>query len=165
MSVPAGTSGYYQIGVFSYSFEDHSYYLLGTYPPAGKYECNEAPYAWNTLAETVFNSENALQYNFYNNNEIFELEYGTYDDNDFYIENSWGEILLVRTQMIWGESHMEPHRHIVSVFEPVYDIEFDQLNWNVIFSQETKEYIKYCSEEFVKDFLLSFERPDIIIDK
>lgn len=164
MATPAGTSGYYQIGVFSYSFETHSYYLLGTYPPSGKYDCNESPYLWNTPVDTVFNSEHASHYNYYDPSYVFDLEFGTHDDNDFYIESTQGKSLLIRTQMIWdkSESHVEPHRHIISVFAPIYDAENDELDWNVIFSQETQDYTRFCTEDFVKNFLLSYERADIV---
>lgn len=162
MSIPAGTSGYYQIGIFSYSFEKHDYYLVGTYPPVDGYQLDPERYFWNTPAPTVLHSETANQYNFYDPSERFALEYGTYDDNDFYLKHTDGSILLVRTQMIWGESHVEPHRHVISVFTPQYDREKDELEWNVIFSKETKEYTRYCTEEFVIEFLKENDRYDII---
>lgn len=164
MAIPPGTSGYYQIGIFSYSFEKQAYYLVGTYPPVGGYDLNQdnGIYYWNTPAPTILHSKNASQYNLYNENERFNLEYGTYDDNDFYIEYNGG-VLLVRTQMIWGEeSHPEPHRHIISVFDPQYNPKKDELEWNVIFSKETTEYTRYCTEEFVIDFLKKNDRYDIV---
>jgi len=164
MALPPGTSLYYQVGIFSYSFEKGAYYLVGTYPPASGYKLDQAEnvYHRNTPAPTVLRSENASQYNLYDKNDRFELEYGTYDDNDFYIESN-GRILLVRTQMIWGEeSHPEPHRHIISVFNPQYNHEKNELEWNVIFSQETTDYTRYCTREFVIDFLKENNRYDII---
>lgn len=44
----------------------------------------------------------------------------------------------------------------------IYGSENDEFGWNVIFSQETNTYKKFCTENFVKDFLLSYDRPDII---
>ena len=164
MAIPPGTSGYYQIGIFSYSFEKQAYYLVGTYPPVGGYDLNQdnGIHYWNIPAPTIFHTENNSQSNLYDNNERFELEYGTNDDNDFYIESNNG-LLLVRTQMIWGEeSHVEPHRHIISVFDPIYNQEKDELEWNVIFSKETTEYARYCTEDFVIDFLKENERYDIV---
>ena len=65
--------------------------------------------------------------------------------------------------MIWDEkSHTEPHRHIISVFSPKYNQEKDELEWNVTFSKETTEYIHYCTEEFVIDFLRKNNRYDIV---
>lgn len=164
MAIPSGTSGYYQIGIFSYSFDKQAYYLVGTYPPVGGYDLNqdEGIHYWNTPAPTILHTGNNSQSNLYDKNERFELEYGTYDDNDFYIESNNG-LLLVRTQMIWGEeSHPEPHRHIISVFDPQYNQEKDELEWNVVFSKETTEYTPYCTEEFVINFLKENERYDIV---
>jgi len=162
MAIPPGTSGYYQIGIFSYSFEKHEYYLVGTYPPVSEYELDQEVHYWSTPAPTVLHAENANQYNLYDKDERFELEYGTYDDNDFYIESD-GNLLLIRTQMIWGEeSHPEPHRHIISVFDPRYNQEKDELEWNVVFSKETTEYTRYCTEDFVINFLKENNRYDIV---
>lgn len=162
MAAPPGTSCYYQIGIFSYSFDKHEYHLIGTYPPVSEYELTEDNHYWNTPAPTVFHAENANQYNLYNKDERFELEYGTYDDNDFYIESN-GRLLLIRTQMIWDkESHTEPHRHTISVFDPRYNHEKDELEWNVIFSKETTEYTHYCTEDFVINFLKKNNRYDIV---
>lgn len=165
MQIPSGTSGYYQIGIFSYSFEMKKYYLVGTYPPVDGYELelDQNAYYWNIPAPTILRANDLKQYNYYNQNEVFQLEYGTYDDNDFYIENESGDVFLVRTQMIWGdESHVDPHRHIISVFIPRYDKENDELRWNVIFSKETKEYTTYCTKEFVLDFLKENGLLDIL---
>ena len=164
MPIPPGTSGYYQIGIFSYSYDKQSYYLVGTYPPVSGYDLNQDNdiHYWNIPAPTVLHTGNNSQSNLYDDNERFELEFGTYDDNDFYIESNNG-LLLVRTQMIWGEeSHPEPHRHVISVFDPQYNQEKDELEWNVVFSKETTEYTRYCTEEFVINFLKENERHDIV---
>lgn len=56
--------------------------------------------------------------------------------------------------MIWGkESPIDPHRHIISIFDPKYNQEKDEIEWNVIFSKETTEYTHYCIEGFIVDFL------------
>lgn len=158
MSIPPGTSGYYQIGIFSYSFEEGCYYLAGTYPPAEKYEVNqESPglYFWDIQAPTVFHKEDASQYNYYDKKGgRFELEWGTMDDRDFFIESEDGILLLVRTKTIWDTPyHLRPHRHIISVFVPNFNIETNELEWNILFSKETEEQIMHCTEEFVIEFL------------
>lgn len=160
--IPSGTSGYYYIGVFSYSFETNSYYILGTFPAADKYELG-AYYRGSEPVTTVFHSRNASQYNSFGSEAKFQLEQGTADDNDFFIQNDYGTIFLVRTKMIWGEGegHPSPHRHIVSVFYPNYNLENDELEWRVIFSEETDEYTPYCTENFVVDFLQANNRYDI----
>lgn len=163
MAIPSGSSGYYQIGIFSYSFETHSYFLLGTYPPASGYDLDSDQSRWSAPAPTVLHSKTANQYNYYDKDTLFELEFGTSDDNDFYIVSDTYPPLLVRTCMIWGsESHVEPHRHIISVFRPKYNHEAKELEWTVIFSKETTEYVRYCTEEFVIDFLKENNRYDIV---
>lgn len=147
MPYPAGNGAYYQIGIFTYSYEKHTYYLLGTYPEAILYEANE-------LISTIFHEEGASDKNYYNQNEVFELEYSSKYNNDFFMETNLEEVVLVRTERIWGdESNADPHRFTVSLFEPVYDSEIDELRWRVLFSEETDEYIEYCTQEYVQKFL------------
>lgn len=160
---PSGTSGYYFIGVFSYSFENHSYYMIGTFPAAGKYELGSYYIGFEPVI-TIFHNDDANQYNFLGREPKFKLENGTSDDNDFFIENDYGTVYLVRTKMIWGEGecHPSPHRHIVSVFTPHYNPEENELEWRVTFSKETNEYTPYCTEKFIIDFLRENDRYDII---
>jgi hypothetical protein len=160
MAWPAGTSGYYQIGIFSYSYEKKNYYLLGTYPPAVQFDEDAWQYPDNV--PTTFHTSTASQKNYYNDSEVFQLEYGTMDDNDFFVKSGYATY-LIRTCMIWGnESHVEPHRHVISVFTPRYNIETDELEWTVIFSQKTDDYIDYCTREFVQDFLNKNEKSWIM---
>jgi len=153
--LPAGTSASYDIGILSYSFEKQRYYMLGTYPETGKYDIGDTPYVTFQEVESKFHSENPSQFNFYDKNERFMLESGCSDDNDFFIANESGSLYLVRTKMIWGsgESHVDPHKHIISVFSHNYNLEKDEIEWNVIFSKETTSYIPYCTKEFVVAFL------------
>lgn len=159
---PAGTSGYYYIGVFSYSFESHSYYMLGTFPPAGQYKLGNY-YRGSEPVTTIFHNSNANCYNYYGDEVKFQLESGTSDDNDFFIENDYGTRYLVRTKMIWGpgEGHPSPHRHIISVFFPSYNSDNNELEWRVTFSEETSDHTRYCTEKFVIDFLQANDRYDI----
>lgn len=152
MAQPSGTSGYYQIGIFSYSYDTHTYYLLGTYPSSNLYDVSQMQYP--NIVSTVFHQGDYRQRNLYNKNELFNLEYGTMDDNSFFITNEYSTY-LIRTQMIWGpkESHIDAHRHIVSVFQPHFDSITNELEWSVMFSKETDKYISYCSKEFIQEFL------------
>ena len=161
---PTGTSEVYYVGIFSYSYEKHSYYLLGTFPPSDKYIFDENKFNRERVA-TVFHTGETNQRNYYReyDNGEFNLEYGTSDDNDIFIQNDYGNAYLVRTQMIWGEqSHVEPHRHIISVYSPYYDSEDGELYWFPVFSKETDKYAFYCTDNFIIQFLLENNQYDIV---
>lgn len=160
---PSGTSATYKIGIFSYSFDTQSYYMLGTFPPSGKYDLDDYSICYNP-APMVFRDENATEYNLYEPNDRLNLEYGSGDDNDIFVWNDFGQIYLIRTQMIWGEddSHVSPHRHIISAFEPRYDKTSDALEWIPYFSKETTEKIGYCNKIFIVNFLKENHQYNII---
>lgn len=80
MMCPPGTSGRYEIGIFSYSFDKQAYDLIGTYPPAGGYSLDEGE---RKPAPTVFHSETAEHYNFYDKSVCFQLEEGSDFTNSF----------------------------------------------------------------------------------
>lgn len=149
MPYPAGNGAYYSIGIFSYSYEKHTYELIGTYPPPGRQEVNKT-------ISTVFHAADGYQSNYYNNNEnkLFRLEYGSKYDNDFFAKAEHFATVLIRTARVWGdEGNADPHRFDISMFSPVYDSDVKELKWEVLFSKETDEYVDYCSKEYVQNFL------------
>lgn len=149
---PAGSAGYYKIGIFSYSFEQQCYYMLGTFPPSKEYQRDEDPDWFPGSSSTTFHESEETQTNYYDSSKSFHLESGTEDDIDFFIHTDYS-IYLVRTSMIWDDKgHPGPHRHVVSVFDPVYDPIKDELEWTVYFSQETEDE-GYPTKEFVMSFL------------
>ena len=159
---PSGTSGYYQIGIFSYSFEQHRYYLLGTYPPAGLYELgNKLVYT-----KTVFQDldDQCSYHNVYDESQHFRLEYGCADDNDIFVRADTETIFLARAQMDWesGISHVSPHRYIITLFRPVFDEDTHELIWRVIFSEETTEETAICTGTFIMEFLIKESHIPIV---
>lgn len=139
----AGNGGYYDTGIFSYSYEKNNYYLLGTYPP---YNDDRIP------QKTTFDR------NSYNKLEEFKLE-GGLDKfyNEFFMKKNFSsDIVLVRTKVIWdykNESYTDPHRYNISVFEPTLNNKENILNWKEIFSKDTNKNRKDCSRGFVEEFL------------
>ena len=160
---PSGTSGIGEVGVFSCLPGDRGYYLLGTFPPAELYDLGESHRGWQ-LAPTEFRTEGWGKHDRYAPDETFRLESVSTDNNDIFIENDSGTVYLLRTRMIWGdhESHVDPHRHVISAFLPRYDAEKDELEWYVTFSKETEAYTTYCTKEFILDFLRENERYEIV---
>ena len=152
MSLPAGTSGYYQIGIFSYSFDLKKYYLLGTFPPKNL-DISKSGYLQEKVV-TVFKDYDEVSYqtNSYDTSNTFLLEYGTSDDYYFFVESF--ETHLIYAERIWEGARFDPHRYTISIFTPNYNSETGELTWWAIFSKETDEYTEYCSTEFVKDFLV-----------
>ena len=149
---PAGSAGYYKIGIFSYSFEQQCYYMLGTFPPSKKYQRDEDNDWLPGSSSTTFHESEETQTNYYDNSKSFHLESGTEDDIDFFIRTDYNTY-LVRTLMIWDDNgHPGPHRHVVSVFVPVYDPITNELEWTVFFPQETEDE-GYPTKEFVMNFL------------
>lgn len=154
MPYPCGNGAYYQIGIFSYSYDTNTYYLLGTYPEENLYD-----YSGRNIISTVFHDGSNSQNNYYNKNEKFELEFGSKYTNDFFAKSSNYGTILVRTGRIWGnEGNADPHRFRISLFRPIYNFETNELNWEVLFSKETNEYIEYCTKEYVQDFLKNESR-------
>lgn len=151
MPVPPGTSGYYEVAIFTYSYENQGYMLLGTYPSAGLYDLDE--HRTNIYAGSVFHDSTACLSNLYGSEPLFNLEWSTMDDHDFFTSNY--SVYLIRTKMIWGEdeSHVDPHQHIISVFQPWYNDESGELMWRVVFSDIMTEKVPYCSREIVAAFL------------
>ena len=139
----AGNGGYYETGIFSYSYDTHEYYLLGTYPP---YE------------RPVPTRKESIQRNYYNKNETFELKAGL---NKFYGEcfaKTWLSTVLIRSEIIWdmvNESSVDPHRYTISVFKPIYHSDTGTLEWNEVFSSKTDEYFDGNSNlnEYIENFL------------
>ncbi len=149
---PAGTAGNYKIGIFSYSFEQHCYYMLGTFPPSKEYQRYKDDDWLPGSSSTTFHESGETQTNYYDNSKSFHLGSVTEDDIDFFICTEYSTY-LVRTLMIWDDKgHNGPHRHVVSVFAPIYDPITDELEWRVYFSQETEEE-GYPTKEFVMNFL------------
>ena len=139
----AGNGGYYETGIFSYSYDTHEYYLLGTYPP---YE------------RPVPERKESIQRNYYNKNETFELEAGLSKFYDECFAKTWFYTVLIRSEIIWdleNESYFDPHRKTISVFEPIYHADTDTLEWNKVFSSETDEYfdVNSNSNEYIENFL------------
>lgn len=160
--IPSGTSGYYQIGIFSYSFEQHKYYLLGTYPPAGLYDLGNRP----VYSKTVFQDfdDQYSYHNVYDESQHFRLEYGSADDNDIFVRADTGTVFLARAQMDWdsGISHVHPHRFFITLFRPVFDEDTHELYWSVIFSEETTEETTICTGTFIIDFLIEKSHIPIV---
>ena len=139
----AGNGGYYDTGIFSYSYEKHSYYLLGTYPP----------YHDDRIPQRKTDDRNS-----YNKLEKFRLEGGLnkFYDEFFVEEEFYSDIVLVRTKIIWdfeNEAYVDPHRFNITVFEPIFDVKTNKLSWKEIFSEDTNGFRKDCSIEFVQKFL------------
>lgn len=152
MPYPSGNGAYYQIGIFSYSYETHTYYLLGTYPRQELYDvdCISDSY----IISTIFHKGTPLQNNYYDKKEIFELEYGSKYNNDFFVESKNHGTILIRTEQVWGkEGNSDPHKYTITLFEPIYDHQTNELYWNVLFSKESDAYMDYCSQEYVLQFL------------
>lgn len=136
----AGNGGYYETGIFSYSYDKHTYYLLGTYPSYGD--------------DRSLKSE-SYERNYYNANEKFCLEQGLSKFyNEYFAKDNWS-VVLVRTELILGEGEVyyDPHRYTISVFRPMYDTSKDELKWEVCFSKDTDDCIRECSKDFVQNFL------------
>lgn len=147
--LPTGNGGVYYVGIFSYSYETHTYKLIGTFPEAKLYD-NKGIY----YASTVFHEDNCEFGNYYNKDERFQLADGDKFYNDFFIEEEYEKTLLVRADAIWGEEgYHDPHWYTISVFKAAYDAETGELTWKVISSKETDEYIGYCTQEYAKEFL------------
>lgn len=135
-----GNGGYYETGIFSYSYDKHTYYLLGTYP---SYDDDRSP------------KSESYERNYYNANEKFCLEQGLSKFyNEYFAKDDWS-VVLVRTELIMGEgeTYYDPHRYTISVFRPMYDTSKDELKWEVQFSKDTDDCISECSKDFVRVFL------------
>lgn len=160
MMCPPGSAGIYEIGVFSYSFDRQAYDLIGTYPPAGVYSLDEGG---RKPAPTVFHSETAEHYNFYDKRVCFRLEEGSDLTCSFFAEGDDGAV-LVRADAIWGdgESRRDPHRYVVSVFQPRFNQQTAELEWKVVFSKETAEYIEFCTQEIITDFIRANDRYHVL---
>ncbi len=149
LPIPNGNAAIYEIGIFSYSYETHKYRLLGTYPPSQLYDVDGVH-----IISTIFHDSNSKQNNYYDKDEKFQLEYGDKYFNDFFIDEEYYGTVLVRANMVWGdEGYHDPHRFTISVFKAIYDADIDELKWEVLFSEQTDEYIGYCTQEYAKEFI------------
>lgn len=151
MPYPSGNGAYYETGIFSYSYEKHTYYLLGTYPCLDSSENQESE---------------KTERNYYNKNETFHLVSGLKYYGEYLAQDEYGTV-LIRTERIWGddEANYDPHRYTISVFRPQYDTKNDELKWNKSFSKDTKKRVSYCSDEYITNFLKKNDINVRILDK
>lgn len=139
----AGSRDYYDTGIFSYSYEEHKYYLLGTYPP----------YHDDRIPQRKSNDRNR-----YNEAETFKLAGGLsgFYSEYFAREKIYSDTVMVRTKRIWdfeNESYITSHQFNISVYKPIFDIKKNKLKWEKVFSEDTDEYMEQCSKKYVQKFL------------
>lgn len=134
-----GTVGSYLIGIFSYSFQRETYYLLGSFPPTVCVE-DDSELELEELEEGLKSFYQEPYYkNDYDESETFDLGSGAFKENDIFIEEQ-NEVLLIRTAPDYGEeSNADPHKQYISVFYPRYNRELDELSWGLGFAGKTKK--------------------------
>ena len=162
MTLPAGTSGYYEVAIISYSYDTHSYFVLGSYPSLNEVESdyltrqNEYGFYDSGISiENAFHIAPLDEYNYYNKNELFNLTICNHDDF-YYFYNVYSEKYLVQADMIWGpnESHVSPHKYIIRVYRPTFDSIKKELNWFLAYSFINTDYMTSDSKEYIEQFLI-----------
>ena len=164
MSIPAGTSACYEVAIISYSFTNHSYYVLGTYPEYNdKIKYNDSRTSISIIDN--FHSDPLKECNYYDNNEKFNLTWCSHDNYYFhYVNKNLYNNYLVEARMIWesGESHVSPHRYSILIYSLGYDRERDEIDWYLNYCIESQEYLTGDAKEFVEKVLVDNNLDRII---
>ena len=137
-----GSAGIYINGIFGYSIYDRKYHLVGTYYNSDD-EVDDMTY-W----------ERERYYNFYDIQERFNLSYSSTRDNEFFWDTGHG-IYLIKTRhtIEENESNADPHTHTIYIykFEDKYP---EMIQMNLIYSGEIPGKRRYCSEEFLVEYII-----------
>ncbi|MCI8771342.1 MAG: hypothetical protein HFH73_09370 [Lachnospiraceae bacterium] len=150
MSYHPGSGLYSMIGIFSYSYKKHAYYLLGTYPKSELYDTDKF---FNPVS-TDFRKGNPTYRNVYDKNETFNLEYSSKYQYDFFVESWLFGIILVRTRKVLEQvDDPDTWYYILNVFKPLYDSTEDELEWEVLISEKFIEKETFFSEKRIKKYL------------
>lgn len=131
-----GSAGNYINGIFGYSIRDRKYHLVGTYDISDN-ERGSGEY-----------------YNYYDSDEKFNLSTASLSDNNFFWDTGHGTYLISTTHTIEAEeSNADPHTHSIYVYKFAEGSAYIQMD--LIYSGEIPGKRKYCSEEFLVEYIIN----------
>lgn len=153
--VLGSTYGANGTAIFTYSYEDEEYKIIGTYPQNEKMELyNYDEYGkvtgWTAQRiETIFDKEiNNIKdgINCYDNNQQFNLNHGSWYGQEYWIDSTTFGRLLVTVNV---DKYNEKTTYI-NIYETLYEKENDKLSWNLLFS----DYVDDFPDNYTKDDLV-----------
>lgn len=139
--------------IFSYSYKDEAYELIGTYPENNKYDLKELDKHGNVkrryakIIETCFNDNEKVGFDFIrctDGKTSFNLNCGAdYNDEYWIREGNRNELVIVTSDPYFEQ------KTYINIYQPIYDEADRALKWNLLYS----EYAKLNAYNYSKDDL------------
>lgn len=148
-----GSAGIILHGIFSYSIQTQSYYLIGTLPSFSEEDLGKV------IKSDLYSEENPPYSNYFDDSLQFDLDYTSLRDVDFFIETS-NSVYLVRTTHTIedGESNGGPHTHYIHLYA-IRDYSPWSLYWEYCYTEEIPGKREFCTKDFLVDYI---EKNDLL---
>lgn len=148
-----GSAGIILHGIFSYSVQAQSYYLIGTLPGFSEENLGKV------IKSDLFSGENLPYSNYFDESLQFDLGLTSLLDVDFFLETA-NSVYLVRTTHTIedGESNGDPHTHYIHLYM-AHDYSPGSLYWEYCYTEEISGKREFCTKDFLVDYI---EKNDLL---
>jgi len=146
-----GSGGGALVGIFSYSVQQRTYCLIGTYP------CVNENTGYGEIINSLDNQEIEGFSNYYDDTFNFSLGMTSNRDNAFFFDTGYG-VYFVQTwhTIADDESNADPHTHYIELYTVLNETFYsDELAFQYCYSGEIPGKREFCSTEFLIDYIYS----------
>lgn len=139
--------------IYTYSYKDSQYKLIGTYPENRKIDLyeydNDGNYVMRRaqLIETGFKNdlvdENSAIKCYDKNDNRINLNHGKGNEHEYWIRSSIFGCALVTVNM----DDRENNPTYINIYQPIYDSQEENLKWNLVYSEDVQGFNSYYTED------------------
>lgn len=142
-----GSAGIILHGIFSYSIQTQSYYLIGTLPGFSEDDLGKI------IKSDLYSDKNSTYSNYFDMSLQFDLGYTSLRDVDFFIETSNSVYLVRTTHTIENdERNGDPHTHYIHLYL-VHNYSPDEIYWEYCYTEEIPGKREFCTKDFLEDYI------------
>lgn len=145
--------------IFSYSYRDSKYQLIGTYPYSIKTDLHEYDKAGNFLAwgtqivETDYENDSYDRnhvFRCYDSEKKFNLNHGAWSGREYWLKSSIYGYILVTVNVDYYNNTPS----YVNIYQTFYDDENENLLWNLLFSENVEDFTDEFPKNYTEDDLI-----------
>ena len=139
--------------IYTYSYNDSQYKLIGTYPENRKVDLYEYDDDGNyigrraQLIETDFNDDlvngNSIIKCYDKNDNRFNLNHGKGNEHEYWIRTSIHGCVLATVNI----DDRENNPTYINIYQPIYDSQEENLKWNLVYSEDMQGFDSYYMED------------------
>ena len=169
--VEGSTYGANSTGIFRYSYENEKYQLIGTYPESKKMDVGIYDNNGNLIgfhAQKVFTDFNYVRnkdgsyIQCFDGSDHFLLNAGSWYNREYWIDSS----VLGRCLVTLNDDKYYENLTYINVYDPIYDKQDFSISWNLLYSENIKEFPHtYSQDDLMRALMKILDGTITIIDK